>query len=148
MMDIEKLVQEQRRVFEAIERIVKNGTLGKFFAATEITPDDEKILPRDFDGIDPWDYARLKHQMGIAISEGIKNIDNECKRIKRAVNYLDTLYDSRVKSWEEYKQTGNAEWKEYITNPDCLKFFADYEKDHNIKDSIYQKSTGGKNVRG
>lgn len=140
-MDIDRLIQEQLKTQEILNRIIKDGTLKKFLE--NIPPAEEDW--GDSNNVDSWDYESGKDSININIANYMNEAYENLRKVKKWSSYMDTVYNGRIREWERIRGSGKdgkprarGAWKSFYTNPECLKWFEDYEKDHGITKSIYQ----------
>lgn len=147
-MDFEKLLKEQQKTNEILERLEKAGTFKNFLS--QIEPKEPKFEDNPFHQVDAWDYKAILSVKGQILARGMLHVYDEYQKMKYALDYVDNLYKGYIKQWEQYKEwleqnpNQKGHWESYIENPVCLQFFEDYEKEHDIKDSIYQKAKEAK----
>lgn len=143
-MDIEKLIEEQKKTQEAIKLLRESDNyeeLLKSIPEVELKY-DEKMF---FDG-DPWDYEGLSYECDMTATQCIKKAVESFGKAKYYLEYVKRFYEGQIKQWEDYREycktlpkRQRGYWKTRYKNPVCLKFFDDYEKAHGIKNSIYQE---------
>ena len=144
-MDIEKLIEGQKKTRKAIELLRNSKTYEELL---------KKIPEEDLDwrewgmlDIDVWDYdgSSEMYDMQAAhyIMEAVKNFG----KAKKCLGAVRKHYEDSIKQWEEYRdyiksqnKTCKSDWSKMYSNPVCLKFFEDYEKANGITDSIYQEA--------
>lgn len=148
--EIERLRKEQERTNEILEKLEQNGTLAKFLESVETEIPEWDKDP--FVHLDPWDYNVIKERRNEVIADTCRTIHDEMKIAKYALGILDMLYKQRIEDLEKYRQYLNdnpslkGDWRTYYANPKCQDFMEQYEKDHEISDSIFKEATkGGKN---
>ena len=137
-MDVEKLIEEQKKTRKILRQLEKAGTLDKFLAS--ITPLEPTWEKDPFRQVDDWDYDGLEFYRGQIIAKAIMEASENLSLMKYAQGYIDNLYKGRITQWEQYRLKNPTKWKSFITNPECLQFFNDYEKAYNIKTSIAKES--------
>lgn len=143
---IEELIKEQKKTQEIYERLEKTGTFEKFFSS--IPPATFSYMDNPFRFVDNWDYEALEKIKAQVIGQCFLDSWKTLSRAKTAYGYVDDLYNNRVSDWIGYKNhleknkpaNSTARWQNYYSNPDCLKFFENYEKAHDITKSIYKES--------
>lgn len=143
-MDIEKLIEEQKKTQEAIKLLKESDNyedLLKNITEVALKP-EERIFFKD----DPWDYEGISFRYDMMAGGYIKEAVESFGKAKYCLEYVKRFYEGQIKEWEDYRERcktlpkrNRGDWKKMFSNPVCLKFFEDYEKAHGIKDSIYQE---------
>lgn len=147
-MDIEKLIEEQKKTQEAIKLLRESGSYEELL---KDIPEGELDYRETGYFNDPWDYEGTSSDYDMMAAQYIKEAVESFGKAKYCLEYVKRFYEGQIKEWEEYREYCKTlpkrqrdDWKTRYKNPVCLKFFEDYEKVHGIKDSIYQESKGGK----
>lgn len=144
-MNIEELVEEQKKTREAIELLRKSKTYEELL---------EKIPEEELDwreeamlDIDVWDYDGSSRIYGMQAARHIMEAVKNFGKAKKCLSAVKKHYEGSIKQWEEYRdyvktqnKTCKNGWSNMYSNPVCLKFFEDYEKANGITDSIYQEA--------
>lgn len=142
-MDIEKLIEEQKKTNEILLRMEKAGTFEKFFEDYEAAVTVEEM---DYLGISPWDYEESMKAIQITVSKCFRDMGLTIGKIKKLLSTQKDFYEFHIRRWEKIREHNRGRegkedvWLKEFTNPDCIKFFDDYEKDHGIKWSIAQEA--------
>ena len=151
-MNIELLIEEQKKTQALLEELKGTESFEKFM---------EKIPAAELDwgdripNLDEWDYDKAKFAYDLAAGTALRLVVDNIGKFKTYAKSLDDFYESHIKQWEDFREycqkkfgKRTKRWASYISNPDCLDFFEKYEKDHDIKDSIYQQAMklGGKEI--
>lgn len=144
-MDIEKLIQEQKKTQKAIELLKKSKNFAELF---KDIPEVE-LGYRDFfpNGDDPWDYEQALESNNQVAAYYINTAIESLGKAKTCLSSVKRFYEGHIKQWEEYKNEFDKgdkkqkhKWANMYSNPVCLKFFEDYEKANGITDSIFQEA--------
>lgn len=142
-MDIEKLIEEQKKIQEAIKLLRESENYDELLKRIP----EAKLDYREtaYFG-DPWDYEGISSDYDMAAARYIKEAVESFGKAKYCLEYVKRFYEGQIKEWDEYREhcktlpkRQRGDWKKMYSNPVCLKFFEDYEKAHGIKDSIYQE---------
>ena len=139
-MDIEKLIKEQERTREAIGLLRKSKNFEQFFKGIEKGVFEIGEDPTTY--FSDWDYKKRSKAYDSAAGYYIKSAYESLSKAKVCLSAMSDFYNGRVKEWERYREhckNKNA-WVDMFSNPDCIKFFDDYEKAHHIVDSINQQA--------
>lgn len=149
-MDIEQLIKEQQETRKILKKIEKAGTLEKFLAGLDEAPPQGNYNWHQW--VSPWDYDGVNDVRQTYLETAIRKATESLQEVKYFLHYLDNAYKGYIKEWGQYKamcDEHNAtkkarakayDWTDLYTHPECIDFFEKYEKDHNIKDSIYQQA--------
>lgn len=144
-MDVEKLIEEQKKTREAIELLRNSKTYDELLKnIPEVDLDWREQLMLH---IDAWDYDGSSEtydmQAAYYVREAVKNFG----KAKVCLSAVKKHYENSIKEWEEYrdylktqKKTRKDDWSKMYQNPVCQKFFEDYEKANGITNSIYQEA--------
>ena len=142
-MDIERLIKEQKETQKLLKDLRGLKSFDEFL---ETIPETELDV-EDFCRVSPWDYDKSTLEYDLAAGSALRIVADNIGKFKAYVNYVGDFYKSQIEQWEGYREycqkkfgKRTKKWTDYITNPDCLEFFEKYEKDHDIKDSIYQQA--------
>ncbi len=144
-MDIEKLIEEQKKTREAIELLRSSKTYDELLK--EIPEVDLDWRERAMLHIDVWDYEGSSETYDAQAARYIMEAVKSFGKAKVCLSAVKKHYEDSIKEWEGYrdylktqKKTYKTDWSKMYQNPVCLKFFEDYEKDNGITDSIYQEA--------
>lgn len=142
-MDIEKLIEEQKKNQEAIELLRESDNYDDLLKKVPEKGLDYRETAY-FD--DPWDYKGISSEYDMMAARCIKEAVESFGKAKYCLEYVKRFYEGQIKEWEKYREycktlpkRQRGYWKTRYKNPVCLKFFEDYEKAHGIKNSIYQE---------
>ena len=143
-MDIERLIEEQKKTQALLEELKGTDSFEKFM---EKIPEAELGWGDRIPNLDEWDYDEAKFAYNLAAGTALRLVAYNIGKFKTYVKSVDDFYESHIKQWEDFREycqkkfgKRTKKWAGYISNPDCLDFFEKYEKDHDIKDSIYQQA--------
>ena len=142
MFDIDKLIEEERKTRKAVELLKASENYSEFFNKIESIPISHR---NDVMDINRWDYAESSNRFNSLAADFIWQATDCLGKAKSCLSAVDSFYYSQVKMWEEFRNgclkqkdpEQREAWKGLYANPECLKFFEDYEKAHGITDSIY-----------
>lgn len=147
MMDIDKLIEEQKKTQEAIKLLRESENydeLLKKIPEIEIKYDEMTLFN------DPWDYEKKSSGCYMMAANYIKTAVESFGKAKYCLECVKRFYEGHIKDWEDYREKcktlprrQRGDWKKMYSNPVCLKFFEDYEKAHGIENSIYKEAYGG-----
>ena len=82
----------------------------------------------------------------------IKEAVESFGKAKYCLEYVKRFYEGQIKEWEDYREKCKSlvgrnkhrgDWKKMYSNPVCLKFFEDYEKENGITKSVYKEAMKG-----
>lgn len=143
-MDIEQLIKEQKKTQALLEELKGTESFEKFMEKIPETKLDwEDRIPN----LDEWNYDEAKNAYDLAAGTALRLVTDNIGKFKTYVKSVDDFYKSHIKLWEDFREycqkkfgKNTKKWASYISNPDCLDFFEKYEKDHDIKDSIYRQA--------
>ena len=142
-MDIEQLIEEQKKTQALLEELKGTESFEKFM---EKIP-EAKLDWGDIPNLDEWDYDEAKSAYDLAAGAALRLVADNIGKFKTYVKSVDNFYEAHIKQWEDFREycqkkfgKRTKKWTGYISNPECLGFFEKYEKDHDIKDSIYQQA--------
>lgn len=142
-MDIEKLIEEQKKTQEAIELLRESDNYDELLKKI---PEVELKYNESIYFDDPWDYESTSSGYDMMAARYIKEAIESFGKAKYCLEHVKRFYEGHIKEWEEYREhcktlpkRQRSYWKTMYKNPVCLKFFEDYEKAHGIKDSIYRE---------
>lgn len=142
-MDIEKLIEEQKKTQEAIKLLRESDNYDELLKKI---PEKRLDYKEAAYFNDPWDYEGTSSDYDMMAARYIKEAIESFGKAKYCLDYVRRFYEGQIKEWEEYREycktlpkRQRGYWKTRYKNPVCLKFFDDYEKAHGIKDSIYQE---------
>lgn len=149
-MDIDKLIEEQKKTQEAIKLLRESENYDELLKKIpEINVKyDERIFFSD-----PWDYEGTSSEQDMMAANYIKIAVESFGKAKYCLEYVKKFYEGQIKEWEDSRKKCKRlaehsrhrnDWKKMYSNPVCQKFFEDYEKSHGIENSIYKEAYGDK----
>ena len=134
-MEIEKLVEEQKKTQEILLRLEKSGTFQKFFDGIQVegySYEDDPMFHAD-----PWNYEELSWSRSVAMGDSVRAMYEAIRIIKYCLGYIDKLYEYRVRTVTSVKdfncrgaKNRRKIYESYYANPICKTFFELYEADH------------------
>lgn len=138
---MQELIDEQKKLQKLVQLAIDSGTLEKF--VENVAPESgNEDIELDYD---PWSFEDTHTTAMSRASYHLQKAFEHLTRLKFWVNYTDELYNGRVAEWEAVRgktkygaPLGRGKWLTYYTNPECLKFFEDYENFKGIEKSIYK----------
>lgn len=141
-MDIEKLIKEQKKTQEAIKLLRESDNYDELMKRVPEVGLDIGEDPH----VNNWDYEDMSEKYDAAAAFYISKATELFGKAKHCLAFVENEYNGHIREWERIrefylkKKTHKDDWKSLYRNPECLKFFEDYEKAHGIKNSIYQEA--------
>ena len=146
-MDIEKLIEEQKKTQEAIKLLRESGSYEELL---KNIPEGELDYRETGHLNNPWDYEEISSDYDMMAAQYIKEAVESFGKAKYCLEYVKRFYEGQIKEWEDYREhcktlpkRQRGYWKTMYKNPVCLKFFEDYEKENGITKSIYKEAMKG-----
>lgn len=135
---LEELLKESRIQTEILRKMEKAGTLDELFKDID-PPTIENTWQYMPDG-DSYDYDSYKdaiyHRVAAYLCEAYKKLGIA----KFCMGCQQKDYEKWMEDWQGYKKKCPKQWPTYITLPAHLRWFARYEQDHGITDSIFREA--------